>query len=142
MGVFILIGVALTPEEELEQAKKIRKINHGNTRFDPRELAAMNMSMMKSKSDQAGATAAGGSSSLTTINRIAKVGIDGKEDVKETPKIGGYSLVDMTPSPMPGRSLGDESPAMVWGEIESTPFRLDPGMTPYTGKLYMTKYAC
>lgn len=68
------------------------------------------------------------------IHSIAKVGVDGKESSKETPKIGGYSLVDMTPSPMPGRSLGDESPAMIWGEIESTPFRLDSGMTPYIGK--------
>lgn len=126
-------GVALTPEEELKQAKTVRKINHGNTRFNPRDLAAMNM--LKRSSDGSSETPTGSNHLTTQINRIAKVGVDGKEANKETPKIGGYSLVDMTPSPMPGRSLGDESPAMVWGEIESTPFRLDPGMTPYTGEL-------
>ena len=36
---------------------------------------------------------------------------------------------------MPGRSFGDESPAMVWGEIESTPFRLEGSATPYFGKI-------
>lgn len=128
-------GVALTPEEEQRQAKTVRKINHGSTRFNPRDLAAMNMSRKSSEASSQQQTSAGNGNTLVApqINRIAKVGVDGKEAVKETPKIGGYSLVDMTPSPMPGRSLGDESPAMVWGEIESTPFRLDPGMTPYTG---------
>lgn len=122
----------MTPEEELLQAKKERKINHANTRFDPRELAAMNQ--LPKKSSATSEPDQPVNKLAPQINRISKVGVDGKESVKETPKIGGYSLVDMTPSPMPGRSLGDESPAMVWGEIESTPFRLDPGMTPYTGE--------
>lgn len=109
----------------------MRKINHANTRINAREVfanaiggakkAEMSIDTKNQKPGQ-------------IINKISKIGVDGKEtEVKETPKIGGYSLVTMTPSPMPGRSLGDESPAMVWGEIESTPFRLDPSMTPYTG---------
>jgi hypothetical protein len=114
----------------------VRKINHANTRFNPREIFASTNKNAK----QTGATDSmtqDGSARLPhqTINKISKIGIDGKdESVKETPKIGGYSLVDMSPSPMPGRNMGDESPAMFWGEIESTPFRLDPSMTPYTGK--------
>ena len=65
------------------------------------------------------------------INVITKIGVDGKEaSSHETPKVRGYSFVDASPSPMPGRSLGDESPMMMWGEIESTPFRLDAGSTP------------
>ncbi len=66
-----------------------------------------------------------------TLNVITKIGVDGKEaNSQETPKVKGYNFVDASPSPMPGRSQGDESPMMVWGEIESTPFRLDAGSTP------------
>jgi protein DGCR14 len=48
--------------------------------------------------------------------------------------VKGYGFVDASPSPMPGRSFGDESPMMTWGEIESTPFRLDSSATPYFAK--------
>jgi len=119
--------VALTPEEELKQAKSVRKINHANTRFNAREVFATGSTKKVQEAEQTV------NKLVPPVNKITKIGVDGKESVKETPKIGGYSLVDMTPSPMPGRSLGDESPAMIWGEIESTPFRLDPGMTPRNG---------
>lgn len=126
-----VIGAALTAEEELNQAKSIRKINHENTRLNAKELFSTSLAKKATQEDEQTVNKL-----APQINRIAKIGIDGKESVKETPKIGGYSLVNMTPSPMPGRSLGDESPAMIWGEIESTPFRLDPGMTPYTGRYF------
>ena len=59
------------------------------------------------------------------------MGVDGKELVsKETPKVNGYGYVAATPSPVPGRLAGDESPLMTWGEIDSTPFRLDGSATP------------
>ena len=65
---------------------------------------------------------------------IPKVGVDGKEaSTHDTPKVKGYGFVDASPSPMPGRSMGDESPMMIWGEIESTPSRLDGGSTPQFG---------
>lgn len=41
--------------------------------------------------------------------------------------MNGYGYVK-TPSPAPGVA---ESPLMTWGEIESTPFRLDGSDTPY-----------
>lgn len=52
-----------------------------------------------------------------------------------TPKVKGYGFVDASPSPMPGRSFGDESPMMTWGEIETTPFRLDSSSTPHLNKI-------
>jgi protein DGCR14 len=118
-------GVPLTSEELLNKAKTVRVINHANTRFTPEALA----SLYRIKANQ--------TSSLTDKlphqipNVLAKVGIDGKDNLpKESPKVKGYSFVEPSPSPMPGRMAGDESPMMVWGEIESTPIRLDPSMTP------------
>ena len=66
-----------------------------------------------------------------------KVGVDGKEliDPAATPSVNGYNLLRITdPSPMinPG-----ESPLMTWGEIESTPYRLEGCETPllnYSGE--------
>jgi protein DGCR14 len=43
-----------------------------------------------------------------------------------TPRVGGYSLLG-TPSPRPGV---DASPFMTWGEIESTPLRVETLETP------------
>jgi protein DGCR14 len=53
--------------------------------------------------------------------KIWKIGHDGKEILpSESPQVNGYGFMG-TPSPAPGV---DESPLMTWGEIESTPFRL------------------
>ncbi|KAF3849128.1 hypothetical protein F7725_015625 [Dissostichus mawsoni] len=55
-------------------------------------------------------------------------GPDGKELIPhESPTVNGYGFESM-PSPAPG---GAESPLMTWGEIESTPFRLDGSDSPY-----------
>lgn len=55
-----------------------------------------------------------------------KIGVDGKELNKNTPKIGGYSFIK-DPSPCPDAMA---SPLMTWGMIEGTPFRLDGSDTP------------
>jgi protein DGCR14 len=63
--------------------------------------------------------------------------VDGKElvDPSATPTINGYKLLRISdPSPVvaPG-----ESPLMTWGEVESTPYRLEGCDTPllnYTGE--------
>ncbi|XP_037548621.1 splicing factor ESS-2 homolog [Nematolebias whitei] len=96
---------------------KPREVIHKNTRFvgDPFSKA-----LNKSQIQQAAA--------LNAQFKQGKVGPDGKELIPhESPKVNGYGY-ERTPSPAPGVS---ESPLMTWGEIESTPFRLDGSDTPY-----------
>ncbi|KAL4609619.1 protein DGCR14-like [Arapaima gigas] len=98
--------------------KKPREVVHKNTRFlgDPFSKA-----LNKSQLQQAAA--------LNAQFKQGKVGPDGKELIPhESPKVNGYGF-EGTPSPAPGVA---ESPLMTWGEIESTPFRLDGSDTPYT----------
>ncbi|KAJ8286503.1 hypothetical protein GJAV_G00039930 [Gymnothorax javanicus] len=98
--------------------KKPRDVLHKNTRFlgDPFSKA-----LNKSQLQQAAA--------LNAQFKQGKVGPDGKElTAQDSPKVNGYGF-EGTPSPAPGVT---ESPLMTWGEIESTPFRLDGSDTPYT----------
>ena len=92
---------------------------HGNTRFTQ---YPWNQNRNKSLIKEA-------ASAKAVINH-GKIGHDGKEILPaESPRVNGYGFV-ATPSPVPG---GDESPLMTWGEIESTPFRLEGGETPLAG---------
>ncbi|XP_018605025.1 splicing factor ESS-2 homolog [Scleropages formosus] len=98
--------------------KKPREVVHKNTRFlgDPFSKA-----LNRSQLQQAAA--------LNAQFKQGKVGPDGKELIPhESPKVNGYGF-EGTPSPAPGVA---ESPLMTWGEIESTPFRLEGSDTPYT----------
>ncbi|XP_032992003.1 splicing factor ESS-2 homolog [Lacerta agilis] len=52
------------------------------------------------------------------------------KSVLESPKVNGYGIV-ATPSPAPGVN---DSPLMTWGEIESTPLRLEGSDTPYVDR--------
>lgn len=114
--MYIPDGVELTAEEKIELAKKKQTIMHENTRL---KTNPFNEQQNKE-----------------TINELAKsqskandgkIGVDGKEIVRNaTPRINGFSFV-ATPSPRPGEC---ESPLMTWGQIEGTPFRLDGGDTP------------
>ena len=57
-----------------------------------------------------------------------KVGADGKEIVRpETPIVNGFKMISMAPSPMMGVT---DSPLMTWGEVETTPYRLEGCETP------------
>ncbi|XP_054614050.1 splicing factor ESS-2 homolog [Dunckerocampus dactyliophorus] len=97
--------------------KKPREVVHKNTRFngDPFSKA-----LNKSQIQQAAA--------LNAQFKQGKVGPDGKELIPhDSPTVNGYGF-ERTPSPAPGVT---ESPLMTWGEIESTPFRLDGSDTPY-----------
>uniref|UniRef100_A0A3B3V150 Ess-2 splicing factor homolog n=1 Tax=Poecilia latipinna TaxID=48699 RepID=A0A3B3V150_9TELE len=97
--------------------KKPREVVHKNTRFvgDPFSKA-----LNKSQIQQAAA--------LNAQFKQGKVGPDGKELIPhESPTVNGYGF-ERTPSPAPGVA---DSPLMTWGEIESTPFRLDGSDTPY-----------
>lgn len=55
-----------------------------------------------------------------------KIGPDGK--VITAPKVGGYAIVPMTPTP--SHVLSDASPLMTWGQIDGTPVRVNSG-TPF-----------
>lgn len=97
--------------------KKPREVMHKNTRFlgDPFSKA-----LNKTQIQQAAA--------LNAQYKQGKVGPDGKDLLPhESPKVNGYGYV-ATPSPAPGVA---DSPLMTWGEIESTPFRLEGSDTPY-----------
>ncbi|XP_072514557.1 splicing factor ESS-2 homolog [Salminus brasiliensis] len=96
--------------------KKPREVLYKNTRFDVDPFCK---ALNKSQIQQAAA--------LNAQFKLGKVGPDGKELLPhESPKVNGYGF-EGTPSPAPGVS---ESPLMTWGEIESTPFRLDGSDTP------------
>ncbi|KAK0142015.1 Splicing factor ESS-2 [Merluccius polli] len=97
--------------------KKPREVVHHNTRFvgDPFSKA-----LNKTQIQQAAA--------LNAQFKQGKVGPDGKELLPhDSPTVNGYGF-EGSPSPAPGVA---ESPLMTWGEIESTPFRLDGSDTPY-----------
>ncbi|XP_015187128.1 PREDICTED: protein DGCR14 homolog isoform X1 [Polistes dominula] len=114
--MYIPDGVELTADEKIDLAKGKQMVTHENTRL---RVNPFNEQQNKE-----------------TINELAKhqskvndgkIGVDGKEVVKNAaPTVNGYSFV-ATPSPRPGEC---ESPLMTWGEIEGTPFRLDGGDTP------------
>ncbi|MBN3304278.1 splicing factor ESS-2 homolog [Amia ocellicauda] len=97
--------------------KKPREVVHKNTRFigDPFSKA-----LNKTQLQQAAA--------LNAQFKQGKVGPDGKELIpQESPKVNGYGF-EGSPSPAPGVA---DSPLMTWGEIESTPFRLDASDSPH-----------
>lgn len=92
-----------------------RKVVHDNTRFtaNPFVKALNQATVMEASAVQA-------------IKKEGRIGVDGRELSKETPRIRGYSFVGDA-SPAPGV---EESPLLTWGEVEGTPFMLDKGSTP------------
>ncbi|VDD80218.1 unnamed protein product [Mesocestoides corti] len=119
---FIPDGAPLTAEELTEHFNRERKICPSNSRFkrpmapvlDKRKIIAMG-----------GALKAG------------RFGIDGKEVAGvetplATPHAGSYKFMDASPSPSLSAFGGSSTPLMTWGEIDSTPYRLDEatGRTP------------
>lgn len=114
--MYVPDGVELTPDERIDLAKRKQMVVHENTRL---RMNPFNEQQNKE-----------------TINELAKtqskandgkIGVDGKEIIRNaTPRVNGFSFV-ATPSPRPGEC---ESPLMTWGQIEGTPFRLDGGDTP------------
>lgn len=114
--MYIPDGVELTAEEKIELAKQKQTVMHENTRlrmnpFNEQQNKETISELAKSQSKA----------------NDGKIGVDGKEVVRNaTPRVNGFSFV-ATPSPRPGEC---ESPLMTWGQIEGTPFRLDGGDTP------------
>lgn len=114
--MYVPDGVDITPEERMDMAKNKQGVVYENTRL---RVNPFNEQQNKE-----------------TINELAKsqskandgkIGVDGKEIIRNaTPKVNGFSFI-ATPSPRPGEC---ESPLMTWGQIEGTPFRLDGSDTP------------
>ena len=96
-------GAALTDQEELLMGKKVRVINHSNTRFNSDMVESMRRNAKSAVSTPSSESLYNTSAQL---NVIAKVGVDGKEiAASATPKVKGYGFVDASPSPMPGSSF-------------------------------------
>lgn len=118
--MFVPDGISPSQEKKIELAKhKKREISLTNTRFDgnPFTETLSQAAMLEASAVQAS-------------KKEGKVGVDGKELGKETPRVNGYSFVT-APSPVPGV---DASPLMTWGEVEGTPLQLDGSQTPLLKK--------
>lgn len=116
MLMYVPDGIEYNATEKMDEVKKEREIKHSNTRFDGTPFA-----VGTHKNTMANAVAQQAS------KQQGKIGPDGKElVVNQGPSVNGYGFV-ATPSPAPGVN---ESPLMTWGEIESTPFRIESGNTP------------
>ncbi|XP_045614798.2 splicing factor ESS-2 homolog isoform X1 [Procambarus clarkii] len=118
--MFVPDGAPLSQDKQIELAKqKKRQVDLANTRFDgnPFTETLSRAAMLEASAVQAS-------------KKEGKVGVDGKELGKDTPRVNGYSFVT-APSPVPGM---DASPLMTWGEVEGTPFQLDGNQTPLLKK--------
>lgn len=114
--MYVPDGVQLTSNEKIEMAKRKREVRHENTRL---MINPFNEKQNKETISEMAKT--------QLKSNDGKIGVDGKEVIKNpTPKINGFSFF-ATPSPRPGEY---DSPLMTWGQIEGTPFRLDNGNTP------------
>ena len=105
-------GAPLSDKEKVELAKKKRSINIDNTRF-------------KTNPWKLNETQKGSLVAAKKEHEMGKVGADGKDlvDPKATPSVNGYKMLRLeNPSPMINP---EESPFMTWGEVESTPYRID-----------------
>ncbi len=105
-------GAPLSDAEKIEWSKKQKMIVKENTRFKTNpwkltEAAKANLIAAKKEADS------------------GKVGADGKNlvDPNATPVVNGYKLLRLdNPTPLINP---EESPFMTWGEVESTPYRLE-----------------
>lgn len=113
--MYVPQGVELSAKELIEQQKhKPREIIHENTRF---HFTPFSNSKQKEAMQKA--------ATFKALINHGKIGHDGKEiQPDQSPQVNGFKFVG-TPSPAPGAA--GESPMMTWGELDSTPARLDPG---------------
>jgi hypothetical protein len=91
-------GVAFTPAEEIEMAKKRAQVIFSNTRF---EKAPFKEGEGPPTAETPENTIVGGKVGLFKTAE-GKIGVDGKELEKATPKVNGFSYVK-TPSLTPGK---------------------------------------
>lgn len=108
-------GVAYTDSEKQALSQRQNAVVLENTRFTDNPFNEMEQRIVIQEASLAAAQANEG-----------KIGPDGK--VMSAPKVAGYPIVPMTPTP--ARVLSDASPLMTWGEIDGTPLRISSG-TPF-----------
>ena len=105
-------GVQMTDSEKIDLAKKEKLIIRENTRFktNPWKLNEAQKNNLLAAAKNAD---------------LGKVGIDGKNlvDGSVTPSVNGYKLMRLD-NPTP-QINPEDSPFMTWGEVESTPYRLE-----------------
>ncbi|CAH8573807.1 unnamed protein product [Schistosoma margrebowiei] len=106
-------GVSQTREELLEFLSKERKIVPTNTRF--KRPFPVNLEKKRTMKHLLAA-------------KLGRVGLNGLEmnSPYGTPQASGYKFLDSSPSPM---AMFPHTPLMTWGELDSTPFRLDDSET-------------
>jgi protein DGCR14 len=112
-------GVEFNEQELLERKRKEREIILENTRFrtNPWKIQLQKDGLERSVHNK-------------MEKDSQKVGADGKalSERPSTPAVNGFKFLRMTPSPM--LASGEESPLMTWGEVDSTPYRLEGCETP------------
>ena len=105
-------GVQMTDSEKIDLAKKEKLIIRENTRFktNPWKMNEAQKNNLLAAAKNAD---------------LGKVGIDGKNlvDGSVTPSVNGYKLMRLD-NPTP-QINPEDSPFMTWGEVESTPYRLE-----------------
>ncbi|KAK4470469.1 hypothetical protein MN116_006021 [Schistosoma mekongi] len=108
-------GVSQTKEELLEFLSKERKIVSSNTRF--KRPFPVNLEKKRTMKH-------------LLATKLGRFGLNGLEmnTPYGTPQASGYKFIDSSPSPM---TMFPHTPLMTWGELDSTPYRLDNSeMTP------------
>ncbi|KAH8871185.1 Protein DGCR14 isoform 2 [Schistosoma japonicum] len=106
-------GVSQTKEELLEFLSKERKIVSSNTRF--KRPFPVNLEKKRTMKH-------------LLATKLGRFGLNGLETNTPygTPQASGYKFIDSSPSPM---TMFPHTPLMTWGELDSTPYRLDDGET-------------
>lgn len=118
--MFVPNGEEMSKDKQIEAGKqKQQGINLQNTRFDGNPFT-----------ETLSAAAMLEASAVQASKKEGKVGVDGRELGKDSPRVNGYNFVT-APSPVPGV---DASPLMTWGEVEGTPCQLDGSQTPLLKK--------
>ncbi|VDK42551.1 unnamed protein product [Taenia asiatica] len=120
---FIPDGAPLTAQELTEHFDRERRICPANSRFKRPMVPVMDKRKLVGMGGQL---------------KAGRFGIDGKEvtgteGLLATPQAGGYKFMDTSASPALSAFSGPGStPLMTWGEVDSTPYRLDEetGHTP------------
>ena len=108
-------GAPMSDQEKIDFAKKQKQIVRENTRFKTNPWKGLDKAGQKAESLVA----------AKKESELGKVGVDGKDlvDPKATPSVNGFKLLRLD-HPSPQFSVS-ESPFMTWGEVESTPYRLE-----------------
>uniref|UniRef100_A0A0R3WUW6 Protein DGCR14 n=1 Tax=Hydatigena taeniaeformis TaxID=6205 RepID=A0A0R3WUW6_HYDTA len=120
---FIPDGAPLTAQEISQHFDRERRICPANSRFKRPMAPVMDKRKLVGMGGQL---------------KAGRFGIDGKEvagteGLLATPQVGGYKFMDTSASPALSVFGGAGStPLMTWGEVDSTPYRLDEetGHTP------------